>query len=90
MEAGDGNDVIVVNKAAASAAQTIEIKPTATTLNGKVIQLAKSDPATFDARLTGGTGNDLFTLSNWRGDATINGTSGADSLVIWPRSRSHV
>ena len=67
VEAGDGNDVIVVNKAAASAAQTIEIKPTALTLNGKVIQLAKSDPATFEARLTGGTGNDLFTLSNWRG-----------------------
>jgi autotransporter-associated beta strand protein len=89
VEPGDGNDLIIVNKSAATTPQTIEIKPLAMTINGKVIQLAKPDPTKFEARLTGGTGNDVLSLSNWRAIATINGTSGNDSLSI-SRDRDQV
>jgi hypothetical protein len=85
VETGDGNDQLVVDKSAASSAQTMEIKPSALTLNGKVIQLISVD----DAQLTGGTSDDTFSLSNWKGAATLDGKSGNNSLSIF-RDRSQV
>jgi hypothetical protein len=34
-----------------------------------------------DAQLTGGSGNDAFTVSGWTGDATLTGGGGSDTVI---------
>ena len=82
IEGGDGDDQIVIDRSTFAAAQVIEIKPTAMTVNGKVINIVKPDPTKLEAKLTGGSGNDSFSLSNWRGTATITGNGGTNTLYI--------
>ncbi len=83
IEAGDGNDQLVVAKTD-NVAHNFDLKPTNFALDGKNIQLISVD----DAILTGGAGSDTFNLSNWKGLATVDGgDSGVNSLSL-ARDRS--
>ncbi len=86
IEAGDGNDKLVVTKSDA-VAHSFDIKPTNFALDGKNIQLISVDNAIF----TGGTGSDTFNFSNWKGDATVAGGGGAGvDLLAITRDRDQV
>jgi hypothetical protein len=101
VEAGDGQDQIIVDRAGFADAIDYKLIPTNLAIGQRIpdvfnpgkflvsavknIQLISVD----DAQLTGGVSDDAFNLQNWKGSAIINGDLGTNSLNI-SRDRDQV
>lgn len=78
IDGGGGVDTIMSNRSASASATSFALADAILTVGSKSIALTSIEAA----QLSGGTGNDTFTVSNWNKPATLTGGSGTDRVVV--------